>query len=122
MGAKIALDEPIWDLSEKASSIAGTVGRLGTPMIQAPKTLHSRPGEPIGGYPIDGGDESDAAGIVVKTGVDEWSGHKLPIWEQSMLNTTDPGQTAASPPVEAMRRETTVTPRRRLARGLPDAT
>jgi hypothetical protein len=82
--AQLALDHLVRDLSEQTGPITRAIGRPGPAMIEPLKTFDAKPGQPVGGCPIESSDESDATSVVLKSWIYEGSGHVLPIGSKAL--------------------------------------
>jgi hypothetical protein len=90
MRAQLAVDHLVRDLSEQTGPITRAIGRPGSAMIESFKTFDAKPGQPVGGCPIESSDESDATGVVLESWIYEWSGHVLPNRERGIVNPMRP--------------------------------
>jgi hypothetical protein len=93
MGAQFTADQTQRDLGEQSGAVTGAVRGAGPTMIQPLETLHGEAGYPIGGNPVEGGNEPDATSVTRRARIKErCRHHSLELGERESLNTVLPGK------------------------------
>jgi hypothetical protein len=91
MAGEFTLDQSVRNLGEQSRPVAGAVCGAGTSMVESLQALDGESGQPVCGDPVERGNETDATCIVLKTRIDQRTGHKPPKWERSIVNGTEAG-------------------------------